>query len=512
MEDTAPFGEVSNSGFHRSRSSSRSRSPSMSRSRSKSKSISRSKSESRSRSKSIRSMSRSQSRSRSRSNSKSQSISRFSSRSRSKSPSLEKSGSRSRSKSSLGSGVVSRNSSRSVSPPGSRGNTTLFASSSRSPSPETRSIKKRPRSASSESDRESPERHQEDKKSANVTSMSNLGLDVSSDDEDDPPPIQPSQGMKDSTRRMDDSDSDVDLVRRDRDSPVMRDSRMNDFDAMMQEKKEANKRYRKKKDIDVINENDDEIAKMIADMRIAAKEDRDLNLAEKPATKKMAMFPRVMRNLNKGELRLAFVEANLLSVMTDWLAPMPDKGLPHVNMRSAFLKLLQELKIEDPSRLKESGIGKAVMYLYRHPKETRENKVVAGHIINEWARPIFRKEDNLAHMTREERRERDDYLAKRREVKKKKKVEEVQEALKPGDPGWVSRARVPMPDAQEYIRRPEWQNSEQIGTVKKKTVSLLEKHKRKFAEKRRQSRNVSMTKISIEGARMGLGQDGLNVG
>ena len=77
-------------------------------------------------------------------------------------------------------------------------------------------------------------------------------------------------------------------------------------------------------------------------------------------------------------------------------------------------------------------------------------------------------------------------------------------------------------------RRPEWQNSEQIGTVKKKTVgkiilthhtrhdrhsrhqqrhhqyhnylsattptvlsykvSLLEKHKRKFAEKRRQSR------------------------
>ena len=29
---------------------------------------------------------------------------------------------------------------------------------------------------------------------------------------------------------------------------------------------------------------------MIADMRIAAKEDRDLNLEEKPATKKMGMF------------------------------------------------------------------------------------------------------------------------------------------------------------------------------------------------------------------------------
>lgn len=36
-------------------------------------------------------------------------------------------------------------------------------------------------------------------------------------------------------------------------------------------------RIRRKKDIDVINDNDDAIAKMIADMRIAAKEDRELN-------------------------------------------------------------------------------------------------------------------------------------------------------------------------------------------------------------------------------------------
>jgi len=362
--------------------------------------------------------------------------------------------------------------------------------------------------------------------------VSKLGLEVSSDEEDE---VVLPQGKKRESRaqvdsdsdngerrvgvgvkreaplRDEDSDDDRALLRR-AESPIMDDERGNDFERMMARKRAENKRFRKKKDIDVINENDDAIAKMIADMRIAAKEDRDLNIEGKPGINKMKMFPRVMNNLNKGELRLAFVEANLLSVMTDWLAPMPDKGLPHVNMRTAFLKLLQELRIEEPSRLKESGIGKAVMYLYRHPRETRENKIVAGHIINEWARPIFRKEDNLAHMTREERRERDDYLAKRREVKKKKKVEDVQEALKPGDPGWVSRARVPMPDAQEYIRRPEWQNSEQIGTVKKKTVSLLEKHKRKFAEKRRQSRNVSMTKISIEGARMGLGQDGLNVG
>ena len=281
------------------------------------------------------------------------------------------------------------------------------------------------------------------------------------------------------------------------------DSQACDFDLMLEKKKAEQRRRRRKRDIDLINDNDDAIAKMIADMKLAAREDRDLNSKRMPATKKISMLPIVMSQLNKADLQMAFVEANVLAVLTDWLAPMPDKSLPSVQIRKALLKLLSGLTIDDHSRLKESGIGKAVMYLYKHPRELRANKDLAGKIISAWARPIFNLSTDFKSVSKEERMARDEMLADTRPRAAQKDVEE-ESGLRPGDPGWCYRARVPKVNTASYVNRPAWTSDVDISRTHRKEAGRLEKHMRAAQERKKNAKSKRAVDISIEGRKMAL--------
>ncbi|XP_041796415.1 protein IWS1 homolog [Chelmon rostratus] len=308
------------------------------------------------------------------------------------------------------------------------------------------------------------------------------------------------------------SDSDEGVDRGGQDT-----SFMSDFDLMLARRKAMNSKRRRHRDGGTfISDADDVVSAMITKMNEAAEEDRTLNSHKKPALKKLTLLPQVVMHLKKQDLKETFIDSGVMSAIKEWISPLPDKSLPALRIREELLRILQELPSVSQETLKHSGIGRAVMFLYKHPKESRSNKDLALKLINEWSRPIFGLTSNYKGMTREERQQRDldQQMPQRRRLSSggqtprrdlEKQLTGEEKALRPGDPGFCARARVPMPSNKDYVVRPKWNvEVESNRGPMKKGLSRVDKQMRRFADIRRLTKPGHAVKISVEGNRMPL--------
>ncbi|KAA0702407.1 Protein IWS1 -like protein IWS1-like protein [Triplophysa tibetana] len=312
-------------------------------------------------------------------------------------------------------------------------------------------------------------------------------------------------------KQVDNSDSDDDI---DRGKDM---SFMSDFDIMLARKKaQGGKRRRNRDGGTFISDADDVVSAMITKMTEAAEEDRTLNSQKKPALKKLMLLPTVVMHLKKQDLKDTFIDSGVMMAIKEWISPLPDRSLPALKIRAELLRILQELPSVSQETLKLSGIGRSVMFLYKHPKESRANKDLALKLINEWSRPIFGLTSNYKGMTREERQQRDldQQIAPRRRLSSggqtpRRDLDKVltgeEKALRPGDPGFCARARVPMPSNKDYVVRPRWNVDMDSGRGPlKKGVSRVDKQMRRFQDIKRLTKPGHAVKISVEGNRMPL--------
>eukprot|EP00252_Welwitschia_mirabilis_P004227 TRINITY_DN14499_c0_g1_i1.p1 TRINITY_DN14499_c0_g1~~TRINITY_DN14499_c0_g1_i1.p1 ORF type:complete len:491 (-),score=152.38 TRINITY_DN14499_c0_g1_i1:116-1588(-) len=263
------------------------------------------------------------------------------------------------------------------------------------------------------------------------------------------------------------------------------------------------------------------VEQFMAKLEVAAEEDAELNRQSKPAINKLKMLPMLTEVLSKKQLQEEFLDRGILSVLKNWLEPLPDGCLPNANVRSALLKILTDLPInvslhERKEQLKKSGLGKVIMFLSKTDEETPANRRLARDLVDKWSRPIFQKSTDYGEMRRNE----EDIVPYRRPQPKKTlsrsvglesrdddlDMVEVSNEPKPGEPGYRQHASRPEPTPMDFVVRPE--SKIDPDEIRARHRQLRQDERRQKMNKKLQQlkapkkKKLQATKISVEGRGM----------
>ncbi|KAG2270155.1 hypothetical protein Bca52824_064710 [Brassica carinata] len=145
------------------------------------------------------------------------------------------------------------------------------------------------------------------------------------------------------------------------------------------------------------------VENVMAELEVTAEEDAELNRQGKPAINKLKKLSLLTNVLGKKQLQTEFLDHGVLTLLKNWLEPLPDGSLPNINIRAAILRVLTDFPIDleqydRREQLKKSGLGKVIMFLSKSDEETTSNRRLAKDLVDKWSRPIFNKSTRFEDM------------------------------------------------------------------------------------------------------------------
>ncbi|KAG5646947.1 hypothetical protein DXG03_001670 [Asterophora parasitica] len=156
--------------------------------------------------------------------------------------------------------------------------------------------------------------------------------------------------------------------------------------------KKAARRGKKKANEEVLDSfADHEVARLREQMNAAAEDDQRANVEKLPALSKLKLLPDAMETLQKASLAQSMIDNNLLEAVRRWLEPLPDRSLPALNIQREFFTILRKMEFIDSAVLKESGLGKVVLFYTKCKRVTPEISRVARELVSTWSRPIIKR-------------------------------------------------------------------------------------------------------------------------
>ncbi|KAH0854482.1 hypothetical protein HID58_069204, partial [Brassica napus] len=113
---------------------------------------------------------------------------------------------------------------------------------------------------------------------------------------------------------------------------------------------------------------------VMAELEVTAEEDAELNRQGSLLSTSLRNFP----FLPMKQLQTEFLDHGVLTLLKNWLEPLPDGSLPSINIRAAILRILTDVII--PTR------------------KLLQHRRLAKDLVDKWSRPIFNKSTRFEDM------------------------------------------------------------------------------------------------------------------